>query len=173
MIALVSLDFGGTRARRRCGTHHRLRSCGGQRTSRRHKTIPVVRTVSSISKSGPIATRLTSQSTAACSSDFQSCPARSDAGLPHMACSTRCPGPATSVRGRDASYLAPPAQIRTGPIRAYGSHLRCVTARRDILPKCRMRFSACDTVPRYCARPVVIVGNSNPASKRSLIGQCS
>src|SRR5258705_306563 len=24
------------------------------------------------------------------------------------------------VRGRDASYLAPPAQIRTGPIRAYG-----------------------------------------------------
>src|ERR1700688_1610354 len=23
-------------------------------------------------------------------------------------------------RGRDASYLAPPAQIRTGPIRAYG-----------------------------------------------------
>ena len=26
-------------------------------------------------------------------------------------------------RGRDASYLAPPAQNRTGPIRAYGSHL--------------------------------------------------
>ena len=26
----------------------------------------------------------------------------------------------TSVRGRDASYLAPPAQIRTSPIRAYG-----------------------------------------------------
>ena len=31
-------------------------------------------------------------------------------------------------RGRDASYLAPPAQIRTGPIRAYGSHLGCLTA---------------------------------------------
>src|SRR6266851_4277506 len=45
-------------------------------------------------------------------------------------------------RGRDASYLAPPAQIRTSPIRAYGSHLGCVTARRDILTKCRMRFSA-------------------------------
>jgi len=58
-------------------------------------------------------------------------------------------------RGRDASYLAPPAQIRTSPIRAYGSHLGCVTARRDILTKCRMRFSACDTVPRYCARPVL------------------
>ncbi|SDJ53696.1 hypothetical protein SAMN05444171_1468 [Bradyrhizobium lablabi] len=33
-------------------------------------------------------------------------------------------------RGRDASYLAPPAQIRTGPIRAYGSHLGCLTAKR-------------------------------------------
>jgi hypothetical protein len=30
----------------------------------------------------------------------------------------------------DASYLAPPAQIRTGPIRAYGSHLGCLTAKR-------------------------------------------
>jgi hypothetical protein len=27
---------------------------------------------------------------------------------------------ADDFRGRDASYLAPPAQIRTGPIRAYG-----------------------------------------------------
>jgi hypothetical protein len=61
----------------------------------------------------------------------------------------------TLVRGRDASYLAPPAQIRTSPIRAYGSHLGCVTARRDILTKFRMRFSACDTVSRYCARPVL------------------
>jgi hypothetical protein len=26
-------------------------------------------------------------------------------------------------RGRDAGYPAPPAQIRTGPIKAYGSHL--------------------------------------------------
>src|SRR5258708_12835085 len=58
-------------------------------------------------------------------------------------------------RGRDASYLAPPAQIRTSPIRAYGSHLGCVTARRDILTKFPMRFSACDTIPRYCARPVL------------------
>jgi len=58
-------------------------------------------------------------------------------------------------RGRDASYLAPPAQIRASPIRAHGSHLGYVTARRDILTKFRMRFSACDTVPRYCARPVL------------------
>src|SRR5450755_5100966 len=62
---------------------------------------------------------------------------------------------ADDFRGRDASYLAPPAQIRTGPIRAHGSHLGYVTARRDILTKFRMRFSACDTVSRYCARPVL------------------
>ena len=37
---------------------------------------------------------------------------------------------ANHFRGRDASYLAPPAQIRTGPIRAYGSHLGCLTAKR-------------------------------------------
>src|SRR5450759_5063925 len=36
----------------------------------------------------------------------------------------------TQDRGRDASYLAPPAQNRTGPIRAYGSHLGCLTAKR-------------------------------------------
>src|SRR5260221_2570633 len=76
----------------------------------------------------------------------------SDVGCGSMATETRCP---RDVRGRDASYLAPPAQIRTSPIRAYGSHLGCVTARRDILTKFRMRFSACDTVPRYCARPVL------------------
>ena len=52
------------------------------------------------------------------------------------------------VRGRDASYLAPPAQIRTGPIKAYGSHLGYVTALRYILATCRMRSSACDTVSR-------------------------
>jgi hypothetical protein len=28
--------------------------------------------------------------------------------------------PESDFRGKDASYLAPPAQIRTGPIRAYG-----------------------------------------------------
>src|SRR5271154_1549622 len=38
--------------------------------------------------------------------------------------------PKRHFRGRDASYLAPPAQIRTGPIRAYGSHLGCLTAKR-------------------------------------------
>ena len=34
------------------------------------------------------------------------------------------------ARGRDASYLAPPAQNRTGPIRAYGFHLGYLTANR-------------------------------------------
>ena len=33
-------------------------------------------------------------------------------------------------RGRDASYLAPPAQIRTCSFPAYGSYLGCVTAKR-------------------------------------------
>ena len=64
----------------------------------------------------------------------------------------RCP---CLDRGRDASYLAPPAQIRTGPIQAYGSHLGCLTALRDVLATCRMRSSACDTVPRLCVRPVL------------------
>jgi len=35
-----------------------------------------------------------------------------------------------SDRGRDAHCWAPPAQIRTCPIRAYGSYLGCVTAKR-------------------------------------------
>lgn len=34
------------------------------------------------------------------------------------------------VRGRDAHCWAPPAQIRTGPIRASGSYLGCLTAKR-------------------------------------------
>src|SRR5262249_56448328 len=38
-------------------------------------------------------------------------------------------GPVRS-RGRDASYLAPPAQIRTCSFPAYGSYLGCVTAKR-------------------------------------------
>jgi hypothetical protein len=33
-------------------------------------------------------------------------------------------------RGRDAHYWAPPAQIRTCPIKAYGSHLGWLTAKR-------------------------------------------
>jgi hypothetical protein len=35
-------------------------------------------------------------------------------------------------RGRDASYLAPPAQNRTSGFPAYGSHLGCVTAKRSL-----------------------------------------
>ena len=33
-------------------------------------------------------------------------------------------------RGRDASYLAPPAQNRASGIPARGSHLGCLTAKR-------------------------------------------
>ena len=36
----------------------------------------------------------------------------------------------TQDRGRDAHYWAPPAQIRTSPIRASGSYLGCLTAKR-------------------------------------------
>ena len=35
-----------------------------------------------------------------------------------------------TYRGRDAGYPAPPAQIRAGPIRALGSYLGCLTAKR-------------------------------------------
>ena len=34
------------------------------------------------------------------------------------------------VRGRDVHFWTPPAQIRTSPIRASGSYLGCVTAKR-------------------------------------------
>ena len=37
-----------------------------------------------------------------------------------------------SFRGRDAHYCAPPAQIRTSPIKAYGSHLGCLTAKLSV-----------------------------------------
>src|SRR6266702_4150561 len=42
--------------------------------------------------------------------------------------------------GRDAIFIAPPAQNRTGGFPAYGSHLGCMTA-----IACRIRSSACDT----------------------------
>src|ERR1035441_2004324 len=81
-------------------------------------------------------------------------------------------------RGRDASYLAPPAQNRTGPIRAYGSHLGCMTALRGILATCRMRSSACDTISRLCVRPVLCwfafplvsaLGSTGSAADRSAL----
>ena len=37
---------------------------------------------------------------------------------------------ATYDRGRDASHPAPPAQIRTCPIKASGSYLGCLAAKR-------------------------------------------
>jgi hypothetical protein len=42
--------------------------------------------------------------------------------------------------GRDAIFIAPPAQNRTCGFPAYGSNLGCVTA-----IACRIRSSACDT----------------------------
>ncbi len=39
--------------------------------------------------------------------------------------------PFVGDRGRDAGYPAPPAQIRTCPIKAYGSYLGYLTAIRS------------------------------------------
>src|SRR5712691_6159083 len=47
--------------------------------------------------------------------------------------------PHKTYRGRDAHYCAPPAQIRTCPIKAYGSHLGCLTANRLLGQGCRIR----------------------------------
>src|SRR5262249_25197021 len=47
------------------------------------------------------------------------------------------------LRGRDASYLAPPAQNRTCGFPAYGSHLGS-----NRQSNCRMRSGACDTLMR-------------------------
>ena len=45
-------------------------------------------------------------------------------------CSLRVLSILTLDRGRDASYLAPPAQIRASGIPARGSHLGYLTAKR-------------------------------------------
>ncbi len=50
-------------------------------------------------------------------------------------------------RGRDAHYWAPPAQIRTGPIKAYGSYLGWVTVRRAAATN---RFLALPTQSTVC-----------------------
>ena len=52
------------------------------------------------------------------------------ADLDFSGSSTDLTTPKFDFRGRDASYLAPPAQIRASPIRAHGSHLGCLTAKR-------------------------------------------
>ena len=76
-------------------------------------------------------------------------------------------------RGRDASYLAPPAQIRTCGFPAYGSHLG---SRR--LANCRMRPSVCGTLTRFCARHVLCqsafpsvpaLGSTNSAADHSAL----
>ncbi len=43
------------------------------------------------------------------------------------------------VRGRDADFAAPPAQIPASPIRALGSCLGCLTANRTLGQGCRTR----------------------------------
>src|SRR5436190_14214510 len=91
---------------------------------------------------------------------YASCPL-SPVGTQHSLPSGRCPllGPDFHRLDRTSLRLAhvavgtcvsshAPAQNRTCGFPAYGSHLGCVTA------NCRMRSSACDTLIRFCARPV-------------------
>jgi len=56
--------------------------------------------------------------------EVQSIRPRSRDGLPGRTALKRI------YRGRDAGYPAPPAQIRAGAIRALGSHLGCLAAKR-------------------------------------------
>src|SRR3954463_16268850 len=44
-----------------------------------------------------------------------------------------------TYRGRDAHYWAPPAQIRTSGLPAYGSYFGCLTAKRTLGQGCRIR----------------------------------
>jgi hypothetical protein len=59
-------------------------------------------------------------------------------------------------RGRDASYLAPPAQNRTCGFPAYGSHLGCVTAKRSLGQGCRMIGSGSQSFASCVIRTQVI-----------------
>ena len=61
-----------------------------------------------------------------------------------------------SFRGRDARYRAPPAQIRTGGIPAYGSYLGSLTAKRTDIVRPSIRVPAPVTrVARFSARRVL------------------
>src|SRR6478672_6489944 len=59
-------------------------------------------------------------------------------------------------RGRDTHYWAPPAQIRTGPIRASGSHLGCLTAKRWFGQGWRMRGLGSQSLALLTIRSQVI-----------------
>jgi hypothetical protein len=56
---------------------------------------------------------------------------RDDRGCPSSSLLSKCAySPSNLQRTRDAHTGHPPAQIRTGPIRASGSYLGCLTAKR-------------------------------------------
>ena len=83
------------------------------------------------------------------------------------------------VRGRDVHCWTPPAQIRASPIRALGSYLGCLTPKRTrVVRTLRTRSSACDTLPRSCARHVLcwlalpsvpVLGSTGSAADRSAL----
>jgi hypothetical protein len=59
--------------------------------------------------------------------------------------------PATFTAGTRVTSCPPHRSVRTQFRHTAPTSVE--TARGDVLTKFRMRFSACDTVPRYCARP--------------------
>jgi hypothetical protein len=61
-----------------------------------------------------------------------SCIAIPSASATRGCSSTSGPVSTTLDRGRDAGYPAPPAQIRTCPIKASGSYLGCLAANRTL-----------------------------------------
>src|SRR6202022_527059 len=58
--------------------------------------------------------------------------------VPFFGASQAPPSP-ESVPGRDARLRAPPGQFRASPIRALGSYLGCLTAKRTLGQGCRIR----------------------------------
>src|SRR6266705_1111545 len=83
-------------------------------------------------------------------------PFNSQSTFPELPANRTYRGHVRIVRGRDASYLAPPAQIRTGPIRAYGSRLGCLTAKRAAGQGWRMRDAGSQSSTSFFIRSKVV-----------------
>jgi hypothetical protein len=72
-------------------------------------------------------------------------------------CSARyCHPPSKPQRTRDAHYWAPPAQIRTCGLPAYGSYLGCLTAKRTFGQGCRIRGLGSHSSASWATRSHVV-----------------
>jgi hypothetical protein len=67
---------------------------------------------------------------------------KNPSGMPAFARPLKRFMPAGFVPGRDARFRAPPGQFRASPIRALGSYLGCLTAKRTLGQGCRTRGGA-------------------------------